>query len=475
LELGVVDRAWAKRLLVRAFYSTYDKDLQNNMVMTIPYGEVIYGETVYGATARYEVAPSDDTELELVANYSHRTIDFNDESEWIYNWRGERVRERVATQGEVDPAVAGAMDRTLWQGALFGRAMAAWKPAPGHTLRASLAPTATARTGKERIVDVEAFDPLRGDKKLFTLVAGLAYELEAFAGRFSNVAFVKHYTYRADSEEALKSGVLRDVESKLDANGVGDSLRFDFTPWLYLKSSYELATRLPSPDEIFGNGVLIHQNLSLVPETSHNANLGPRLSLKRTKAGGFVVDVNVFLRETKNLIVLLGTDSFYTYQNVYAARSTGLEQSLSFTSPGEWMSIDGSLTWQENRNLSSAGPFKMMQGDRMPNRPYLFGTWSGRLRIPKVMLRSGILEPFYFGRYVHSFYRGWESLGLRQYKQVVPTQVLHSVGVSWSMKSAFGRLTTTLEVDNLSDAKAYDNYGVQRPGRAFYAKLRGEI
>jgi TonB family protein len=52
-EAGVVDRSWARRLLLRGFYTAYEKQLQNNVVMTVPYGEVDYGETAAGVTARY--------------------------------------------------------------------------------------------------------------------------------------------------------------------------------------------------------------------------------------------------------------------------------------------------------------------------------------------------------------------------------------------------------------------------------------
>ena len=33
----------------------------------------------------------------------------------------------------------------------------------------------------------------------------------------------------------------------------------------------------------------------------------------------------------------------------------------------------------------------------------------------------------------------------------------------------------TLELQNLTDAKAFDNFGVQRPGRAFYAKVTANL
>jgi vitamin B12 transporter len=78
-------------------------------------------------------------------------------------------------------------------------------------------------------------------------------------------------------------------------------------------------------------------------------------------------------------------------------------------------------------------------------------------------------------RYVHAFYRGWESQGLKQFKQVVDAQVTHNIGVSWLFDSEVALLTATVELDNLTDARVYDNFGVQRPGRAFYVKVTGEM
>jgi hypothetical protein len=47
--------------------------------------------------------------------------------------------------------------------------------------------------------------------------------------------------------------------------------------------------------------------------------------------------------------------------------------------------------------------------------------------------------------------------------------------VSWSLDRYVWRSTLTFEVDNLTDAKVFDNFGVQRPGRAFYLKLTGDL
>jgi vitamin B12 transporter len=471
-EVGIVDKPWAKRLTLRGTYSSYDKDLQHNVVMRVPYGEVTYGESVAGATARYEVEPRKDVNVEAVASYALRTIDYVDKAEWVYNWRGERVRERPVA-GEIESR---PHDQTVWQHTVFGRAISSWTISPQHALRLSLTPAYTTRTGDERIqANPNARDPLTAQRDLFTLVTGVEYELNLFGELFSNILFVKDYYYSAQSEERLPGEVYRNRDNRTHSQGVGDSLRVRITPWLYTKLSYELATRLPTPYEVFGNGVLIMANLDLEPEVSHNGNFGPRIELSRTPIGSIVIDVNGFVRSSKRLIVLLGSDRFFSYQNVYNALGMGIESAINWASPGRWAALEGMLTWQDQRNRSDSGTFADFDGDRIPNRPYLFGSWGARARVPSLPGKNDTLEPFYFGRYVHSFFRGWESQGLRQFKQTVDAQITHSIGVSYILTRDWGRLASTVEIDNVTDARAFDNFGVQRPGRAFFLKLSGEL
>lgn len=472
VEAGIVDVPWARRLTLQGFVSGYEKELQHNVVMTVPYGEVEYGERVYGGTGRYEAALGAGFDLELIANYAHRRVDFVDRALWVYDWYGNRVRER-RVGGEID---GDAKDQTLWQDSVYGRATLTWALSPEHDLRASVSPTFATRTGDERIqADPAARDPLTAKRDLFTLVSGLEYELRLFEDRFSNIVFVKDYVYDAASEEPLPGGIFRERETDTHRFGAGDALRFRVLPWLYAKASYEYATRLPNPDEVFGDGVLVVANLDLVPEVSHNANIGPRIELDADAIGQLTVDVNAFLRDSDRLIVLLGNDRVFSHQNVYRARGLGLENAASWTSPERYFNLEGTLTWQSVRNASSEGTFGDFEGDRIPNRPYLFGSWGARLRFPAVAGPNDTLEPYYGGRYVHGFFRGWESQGLREFKQSVDSQVSHSAGVSWNVDRYPYRGSVTLECDNLTDAKLFDNFGVQRPGRAFYLKLTGEL
>ncbi|MBX9448739.1 MAG: TonB-dependent receptor [Taibaiella sp.] len=52
----------------------------------------------------------------------------------------------------------------------------------------------------------------------------------------------------------------------------------------------------------------------------------------------------------------------------------------------------------------------------------------------------------------------------------MPTQLSHDVNLTYSLKD--GRYNVALECRNITNARLYDNFSLQKPGRAFYIKLR---
>jgi vitamin B12 transporter len=473
LEAGVVDRPWAKRLLLSGYVSSFDKQLQNNLWMSgSPYGDATYGQDVYGATARYDVKIGRSASLSAIANYSFSTYGLRDVGRYVYDWEGERIRAKPSRRewGELGN---GPIDQVLKQHTLFGRIVGSWDIASAHSLRLTVRPAYVARRGDNKIeLDPGATDPTNADNGLLTVVTGAEYQLNLLDDVIENVLFAKDYVYSANVERDVGAGEpLRKAHVDNHRFGIGDVLRVRATAWLDVKLSYEYATRLPRPDEVFGDGGLVLPNLLLEPETSHNFNLGPHLALKRTPIGNIVYDLNFFLRDVDKLILLGGGGRSSFYRNVYSARSVGVENALSWSAPSGIVSLDGTITWQDFRNTSSGGEFGSTEGDRVPNRPYLFGSWGGRLRFDDVIVKLDSIEPFYVGRYVHGFFLSWESLGMQDSKLSVPDQVTHDVGVSWVFENEVARTTATIEVQNVTDARVYDNFGVQRPGRAIYGKI----
>ncbi|MDI3287158.1 TonB-dependent siderophore myxochelin receptor MxcH [Polyangium sp. 15x6] len=471
VEVGFVGRPRAEKLLLRAFYTEHRRDVQHNALMSVPYGEVTYGKQSAGAHLRYAQPFSRRTRFDAVAGYTYTHREFQDLSTCRYDWFGRCVFV-LPQRGEIE---ARAIDQAIEQHNVFARLNLAWNPAPWHSLRFGLSPTYAIRTGKDHAIPADEYDPLTAQRALLSTVVGAEYEARPFAGKLANIAFAKAYVQMARTKEQLPNGNLRDLDRTTHRGGIGDSLRFRFTEAFYAKASYEYATRLPNPEEVFGNGALIIENLHLEPEASHNVNLGLTLERAETAAGLFRFNVNGFGRFAENLIVLLSNGNYFQHENVLSARSVGVEASLGWTSPGDWVALDGYATWQDFRNTASEGAFGKFEGDRIPNRPYLFAGASARVQGSDLLRPRDVLSLTWQARYVEAYFRGWESIGAIDSKLVIPSQLVHALALTYSMKHGDGSVSGTLEVQNLTDEKVFDSFGVQQPGRAANAKLVLEL
>ncbi|NMO15611.1 TonB-dependent siderophore myxochelin receptor MxcH [Pyxidicoccus fallax] len=468
LEAGYTGLAWADRFVVRAFGSGHDKELQHNLVMRgTPYGEARYGATALGGQLLYEKALSPAVRLDALVGYGWQATELVDVSEWVYDWYGNRVNPRTVP-GEIG---GDATDQTVWQQAFYGRAHVGWDVAKAQTLRLAVAPTLTLRTGEERRpVSPTDPDPLSADRTLLSFVTGLEYEVDLFDDALEVIVFGKDYVYAARAREPADTGGWRRKDRDLHQLGGGAALRLRLGEPLYLKASYERATRLPRPDEVFGNGVLVNANLDLEPEHSHNLNIGVATVPLRTGLGAFRGELNGFARLADNLILLTGRDRDWSYQNVYSARVLGVEGAAGWTSPGGLVSLDANATFQDLRNTSEEGAFSTFEGTRLPNRPWFFANATARVSLRGLATQEDELSPFWSTRYVHRFFRNWESLGAVDSKEEIASQFVQAAGVGYRVRRGGVTVGLTAELENLTAAKVFDFFGVQRPGRAGWLK-----
>lgn len=469
IEAGLVNRRWADRFLLRAFASDYDKELQHNVAMTVPYGEARYGGLSAGGNVRYEQDFGRGVSGSFVTGYAFEQTDFLDVTECIYDWFRQCIFQR-RIPGEVGDRPS---DRTVWDHTVYGRWSLAWLVAPEHALRYAIAPTFFTRSGEERQQpSLDSRDPLHAEREMLKWINGVEYEARLADGRLQNMGFAKAYLQASQSSELLSAGV--DVQRNVQRVyfGAGDGLRYELNDWALGKVSYEYAIRLPEPVELFGNGVQIIDNLVLEPERSHNVNLSFLVEGLKGRLGKFDASLTGFYRGADHLIVLLGRDQVFRYENVYAARSLGVEAAAAWTLPGENWELALNGTYQDVRNVSSEGTFGQFDGDRIPNKPYLFGTGQLRWRERQLLSARDELSLAWYGRYVHQFFRSWESIGQAEQKATIDAQFVQTVVLSYLVSGPRNEeVSFSLEVQNLTDERTFDFYGVQRPGRAFFGKV----
>jgi hypothetical protein len=109
-------------------------------------------------------------------------------------------------------------------------------------------------------------------------------------------------------------------------------------------------------------------------------------------------------------------------------------------------------------------------GDRMPNIPYLFADGFVTLSWHDCGAKGNTLSLTYDNQYTHRFYYYSSRIGSNKDDYMVPDQFAHNISLSYSLKD--GRYNIAAECRNITNERLYDNFSLQKAGRAFYIKLR---
>ncbi|WP_146746545.1 TonB-dependent receptor [Sinomicrobium soli] len=481
-KTGIRHKSWANELSLEGYYGKYDKEVQNSQspglvdypdlgidkaVAGKPFGEVMFNRFSQGLNLHYNVNPAVKWELDLKAGYNYNEAESFDVSHNLYNWYGEvvRVNNQAGEFGQADHLITKSTN-------YFARQQLGYSISDKHNLTLTLAPTYAHRTGDDLLIDGE-YDPALDDGYLFDFVTGLEYSGEVLRERLQIIVFAKNYRQNIRIE-GIDPGVEGLQVDKRSVNnfGAGTGLRYAWTSRFSTKLSYEYAYRLPRQNEIFGNGQLTSKNLGLRPENSHNVNLQWLVESKILAKTAWQIQGNFFLRKVNDLIFLMtNSEGFGVYDNVWSATSQGIELGANIKEVVKGLSLSANGTYQSYFNTSDEGPFASFKDDRIPNTPYLFANGGAYYQLKNMVRTNGELSIFWNTRYVHPFYIGWESAGLPQYKAQTPKQFTHAIGATQKMKFKTVETALTLEMQNLTNAKVFDLYGVQRPGRALYLKL----
>jgi len=461
---GVFDKPYADRLMLSVRYSGLDDDIQHNAIMAQPYGEVTYDEATLGTSLEYEKKEIlKKTDMKWYGAYNQTRGHFIDTTQNVYTWDG-KVFDRRTDGGEISTSKnllelnsKNALGRlnithTPWKKGKFTlNVFSAW----------------FRRTGEDPVAaEFYGEDFFANPTVLFKSSTGLAYEHD-FSEKLVSYTAAKHFWLDAKGY-AIQNLEFIPNEQEVSNLGFLQSLRYKLTDDFLIKASYEYATRLPDEIELFGDFTLVRPNPFLEPEQSHNLNLGLQWNRKKINW-----ETNFFYRDTDNIIWLRTSQFFAQYQNLLKARTIGADMEVRLR-PFGFIEITANATYQDLRNRSPksvTGAVDDRYFDaRLPNIPYLFGNGEVRFNKKDLFGAGNSFSAWWSGSYVNEFFLFWEVDGNRDLKNTIPSQFVQNVGVSFTTLA--NKSTVSLECTNLLDEKVFDNFSVQRPGRAFYITLR---
>ncbi|WP_345235163.1 TonB-dependent receptor plug domain-containing protein [Olivibacter ginsenosidimutans] len=241
-----------------------------------------------------------------------------------------------------------------------------------------------------------------------------------------------------------------------------------------IKVSYERGFRLPMLDELFGDGVSVAANAKLSPENSDNYNAG-FFGEWTTGKHRVNLESNFYLRNAKDFIYSTPVSArFVQYKNIGKVQIKGFDAEASYTY-GQLFHLTANFSYQNavdnNQYADEAlGLVSITYKARIPNMPWMYGNLDFGIGKDNLLGEKSRIEFNWHTQYTHWFYLSWSSLGAKDTKNIIPTQWVHSPAVTYSWEN--GKYNVSFESFNLTNALAYDNFRLQKPGRSFQVKLR---
>jgi len=311
-------------------------------------------------------------------------------------------------------------------------------------------------------------------------VLGLGYRYTA-SDRWNNSLFIKHFQqsnkYSQSYNPSGNWGDIAYLDQKNSYNklGYGVASTYFMKKNFQFKASYEKSYRLPETDELFGDLLNLEGNIELEPEQSNNYNLGLSYQGQISRIHRFSLDGNVMYRDAKDFIrpTLNNNQTKQVMGNLADVTNLGFEAEVRYSFK-QLFTAGVNMTYQNLRNNTKFEEDQTMESplyrDRIPNMPYLFGNADASLFFNNVGKKGNTLTLGYNVLYVHAYYLSWPSQGTADTKYDIPKQWMQDVNAVYAF--AGGRYNLALECKNLVDNRLYDNFSLQKPGRAFYAKVR---
>lgn len=471
VEAGFRNKPWADAFFVSASYSKVDKELQTGSVQSKVYGMAERQSDSWNVSARYQKNRFLLDGLQFNALFSH-TWDHSvtvDTAYRKYDWNGnyiESSRNEITGRG-----------KSIRH---YNRPFTVFRTNMGYSFNQSHHINLNYmlnRTGNDRYDDYDTEFEAANDI-LCKHIVGLDYHQSFWDGRMENSFFIKDYVNHLDIRQTdlyWQTGSA-DVKGSSTKSylGYGAGLRYSFLQPLALKASYEHSVRLPLARELLGNGTTIYANVALKPEKSDNVNFG--LFGTWHPAGGHTLfyELNGFLRFVDDYIqaAVSEKEGMMQYENVPAVNIKGVEGEIRYNWEGK-LQLSSNISYQDardQRRLKDDGKPSATYRNRVPNRPWLFSSSEASYTFRDVLFPDSRLRLGMNYQWVHWYFLTWEAYGSRESKAKIPTQHICDADITYSWHN--GRYNVSLECTNFLDKPAYDNYKLQKPGRAFMAKFR---
>ena len=490
IEAGFTDVKWADVFLLSYNISDDYKEIQHGQTMGTPYMGRFRETDAHVLNLNYNKRNFLTKGLDFSFNgvYSDRKTYLQDTVSYAYNWDGNiRTDLNGKPLKSKNGAQQGAPTITDIARQITNlRSNLSYEIFSGHRLSINYVYYKVDREDTD-LLNMVGNDAVKGSNDLSKNVFAFNYEAKAFNNRLTTNLFAKHYQQNTAKTTPVVTNVngqnvlsMQQQNNTTSTTGYGLAAAYGITSKILLTTSAERAVRMPDGNEIFGDPAEnILSNAGLRPELSDNLNVGFRLGAFDFSKHRLSFSTNVFWRNTKDKIMRRVNQLLSDAETEVAPFvNLGLAQSLGF---------EGELSYTYNNNLNVMVNFSRFNSlfkerfdpisgreytyynQQIPNEPFFTINGNIQYGINNLIQKSSTLNLFYTVGYVGEFKTIWPESDWF----ITPAQLGQNLGLSYIFPKR--KLIASLDFKNIFNSEIYDNYGVQKPGRAIYFKLNYTI
>lgn len=313
------------------------------------------------------------------------------------------------------------------------------------------------------------------NSKIHNWVAGLSYEFSTPNGKFTNMLTGRFYYYNMQTRLIPNLGVNGNtpelIRNKKSDFGFSEAVRYRFTPEFLVKASVAYDVRLPSEQELIGDGFLIEPAGNLNPEHNTSFNLG--LMYDNNKSNNrFQLEVNAFAMYLKDMIRLTGGTLQSKFENFGKMRTLGAELEVKWDA-ARWLYLWGNITYQDLRDTRKYQPGSTVEnptkGDRVPNIPYFFANAGIELHRENFFGGKGQNTRLFADcSYVDEYFYDFEQSIYQERRIPQATTLNAGVEHSFCNRTVFIKF----QMNNITGEQVFSEFNRPLPGRNFSVKLR---
>ena len=328
-------------------------------------------------------------------------------------------------------------------------------------------------TPKDELKTLSLGKQVNFDSRMHSWVSGVTYDLRSLDDVFLNSLTVRYYQYTMHTQMApLFVPGKYDVDLQKNNWGVNNAMRYRFLPSLMGKLSAGYEVRIPSENELLGDGISVVPSADLLPERNASANLGLLFDLTGKHPTNAQIEMNFFYMYLQDMIRYTAGLIGAQYQNFGEMRTLGVEfEAKADVLPSLYAYVN--TTYQDLRDTRDYEPASTVPNPtkykRMPNIPYLMANAGMEFHRENLFGGSGQNTRLFADvAFVEEYFYDFELTQLQ--KRRIPRSTTIDIGFEHSFLN--NKLFISGKLRNVTNEKTLSEFNRPLPGINGGVKIR---